>query len=214
VPDVNPPDAATLKHLIASDIPADEVRIVDVDLDPSGMRALVAAIYNPDDAAYEAVVTLNRADARWVSTNENFGFGGGLATFPGINDDADFVEVPFLVASVSEPCATTAVVSYRGHEARRPITDGFVVAAFWDQSEAASSEPAFEPGDGPLTATVEFIPEHELPPAPELPRIERYEYKQSSRGSSTTKERPARSPTLKGRRGASLARWSGHSPSM
>ena len=102
VVDVNAPDPATLSGLIASDIPADEVRIVDIDVDPSGMRALVAAVYSPDDAAYEAVVALKRAEEGWVSTNEGFGFGAGLAVFPSINDDRGFVEVPYLVARVSE----------------------------------------------------------------------------------------------------------------
>jgi hypothetical protein len=172
---VNPPDSETLKGLIASDIPSDEVRIVDVDLDPSGLRALVAAVYNPGDAAYEVVVTLNRADEGWVATNENFGFGAGLAVFPGVGDNADFVEVPYLVADVSEARAESVVVSYRGREARRPITDGFVVAALWNQGEPFSPEPAFDLGGGPLTVSVEFIPEHDALPDPEFPRIERYE---------------------------------------
>ena len=94
-------DPARLTRLIASDVPPGQARIMGVDLDAAGTRALVAVRYDPDSAAYESVVSLHRADSQWVVTNEGFGFGGGHSLFPGLGDDAERVAVPYLVAQVS-----------------------------------------------------------------------------------------------------------------
>ena len=68
------------------------------------------------------------------------------------------------------------MLTYRGHMIRRPITNGVVVGAFWDQREPAAL-PMFSPTRGALPVTLEFIAERVGPTGldQELPRIERFE---------------------------------------